>query len=68
MPLTVRPRLLRPSLQLVEGTDVAMEEIQIPNRDDMRYGEGCAEASHYSRGADRTICPRLVKETPAFPL
>ena len=45
-----------------------MEEIHIPNRDDMRYGEGCAEASHYSRGADFTICPRLVKDTPWFPL
>jgi hypothetical protein len=45
-----------------------MEEIHIQNRDDMHYGEGCAEASHYSRGADRTTCPRLVKETPAFPL
>ena len=37
MPLTVRARLLRPSLQLVKGTDVAMEEIHIPNRGDMRY-------------------------------
>jgi len=30
MPRRVRPRLLCPSLQLSEGTDVAMEEIQIP--------------------------------------
>ena len=32
------------------------------------YQRGARQNNRYSRGADFTICPRLVKDTPWFPL